>query len=173
MSVDFSIGSSLSSSPGAQPDGEAHVHRSAKADERVWLETLPDQAASMRLHSFCVECGAVRSRLPARGRSIGFFHNAIANLKAILDHHPNLPKLAQVHSHLIAKALASISDFGDPYSMSYEVQWAIFLRSVQRVRPDLPVDLIEYAMPREPFRRRRPFIDLSEENRKGVESPRT
>ena len=57
--------------------------------------------------------------------------------------------------------------------MSYEVQWAIFVRSVQRVRPDLPIDLIEYAMPREPFRRRRPFISFSEDNQKGVESPGT
>ena len=133
----------------------------------MWLETRPDQAASMRLHSFCVDCGAVRSRLPARGRSIGFFHNAIANLKSILDHHPSLPKLAQVHSHLIAKALESIPDFGDPYSMAFETQWSIFHSIVTRHRPDLDDELVEQALPREPRRSRPAFINLLPLSAKG------
>ncbi len=126
----------------------------------MWLETMPDQAASMRLHSFCVECGAVRSRLPARGRSIGFFHNAIANLKAILDHHPYYPKLVQVHSRLIAKTLAAIPDFGDLYSMPFETQWAIFVTVIQRFRPDLDIDFIERTLPRDRKRPKPASIDL-------------
>ncbi len=148
-----------------------HLHRSARADQRLWLERVPDQAASMGLHAYCLDCGSVRSMLPRPGRPAGFFHHAIGNLQAILEDHPKYAKLAQVHARLIGKALDSIPDFGDPYSMSYENQWAMFLRSVQHVRPDLPVDLIECVMPREPHRRRRPFIDHFEENEKGVDSP--
>ena len=126
----------------------------------------------MGLHAYCLDCGSVRSRLSGPGRPSGFFHHAIGNLQAILEDHPKYSKLAQVHARLIGKALESIPDFGDPYSMSYEDQWAVFLRSVQRVRPDLPVDLIECVMPREPRRRQRPFIDQFEGREKGVESPK-
>lgn len=171
------------SSPVSQPETAAdrtvpespaaeHAHRSARSDERVWLERLPNQAATMGLHAFCVDCGSVRSRLPGAGRSAGFFHHAIGNLQTVLENHPKYGKLAQVHARLIGKALESIPDFGDPYSMSYGDQWAVFLRSVQRVRPDLPVDLIECVMPREPRRKRRPFIDKFEVSEKGVESPK-
>jgi hypothetical protein len=132
---------------------------------------MPDQAATMGLHAFCLDCGAVRSMLPKRGRPAGFFHQAIGSLQSLLEDHPKYAKLAQVHTRLLAKAIEAIPDFGDPYSMSYEAQWTIFVRSVQRVRPDLPIDLIEYAMPREPSRRRRPFISVSEDNQKGVDSP--
>ena len=160
--------------PSDAPSGPAkeHEHRTSGSDQRLWLEAIHDQAATMRLHAFCVDCGTVRSSLPMRGKPLGYFDQALANLKADLEHHAYYPKLVQVHSRLIAKALAGIPDFGDPYSMPFETQRAVFLRSVQRVRPDLPVDLIECVMPREPRRRRRPFIDKFEDNEKGVESPK-
>ncbi len=137
-----------------------HEHRGCRADERVWLERFLDEAATMSLHSFCVECGGVQSTLPIRGRPMGFFERAIANLKADLEDNPRHPKLVQVHSHLIAKALASIPDFDDPYTMAYETQWTIFVSTVQRFRPDLDVEFIERALPREPRRHRPAVIDL-------------
>lgn len=137
-----------------------HTHRSAPADRRVWLEAIPDQAATMSLHSFCVDCGAVRSERLVRGRPLGFFERALANLKAVLEDDPRHPKLAQVHSRLIALALASIPDFGDPYTMPFEVQWAIFVDAVQRHRPDLDVDFVRSALPRLPRRSRPAYIDL-------------
>ena len=143
-----------------------HTHRSTRADERVWLERIHDEAATMGLHGFCLDCGAVRSMLPKRGRPLGFFHKALGNLQATLDGHPKYAKLAQVHARLIGKALDGVPDFGDPYSMAYETQWIVFLGAVQRVRPDLPIDLIEEALPREPHRRQRPFIDVLEGNRR-------
>jgi len=133
----------------------------------VWLEAIHDEAATIRLHTYCVDCGAVRSTLPMRGRPMGYFQHALANLKAILDHHPSLPKLAQVHSHLIAKALESIPDFGDPYSMPFETQWTIFYSMVKRYRPDLDDDLVEQALPREPRRSKPAFIDVLPLSTKG------
>jgi len=141
-------------------ESEAHVHQSVAADRRVWLEAIQDQAATMRLHAYCMDCGAVRSQLPLRGRPRGFFDKALANLRADLESNPRYPKLAQVHSHLIAKALDAVPDFGDPYSMDFETQLAIFMAAVQRVRPDLDADVIHACLPREPRRRRPAFIDL-------------
>jgi len=144
-----------------------HEHTSTTSDKRLWLEALPDQAATMRLHPYCVECGAVRSLLPAKGRPLGTFLQAIANLKGILEDNPRYPKLAQVHSHLIAKALESTPSFGDPYSMPFETQWALFVEAVRRYRPDLDEELLEMIMPREPRRPRPSYIDLLTSTEKG------
>lgn len=152
------LDATLATDPNSQ--SQKHEHRSCRADERLWLEALPDEAATIRLHSFCVDCGGVRSALPMRGRPMGFFERALSNLKANLEDNPRYPKLAQVHSHRIAKALASIPDFDDPYTMPYETQWRIFVDAVQRVRPDLDIDFIEQALPREPRRHRPTVLEL-------------
>ncbi len=151
-----------------------HEHRSAPAKGRLWLEAIPDQAATMRLHPYCVECGAVRSMSPAQGRPLGTFLQAIANLKIQLEDNPRYPKLAQVHSHLIAKALESIPSFGDPYSMPLETQWTLFVEAVRRYRPDLDEDLLSRVLPRELKRPRRAYFDLltsTEEKRNHAGGP--
>jgi hypothetical protein len=91
---------------------------------------------------------------------MGYFERAIANLKADLEHHPTYPKLAQVHSRLIAKSLERITDFGDPYSMDFETQWDLFLAAVQRVRPDLDLDFLRRVLPREERGHRPAYINL-------------
>ena len=138
----------------------SHRHRSGGADERLWLEAIPDVASTARLHRYCLECGAVQSLQAAKGRPLGYFERALANLKAELEHETRYPKLAQIHSHLIAKALKSIPDFGDPYSMPFEAQWTIYVSQVQRVRPDLDIDLLRNALPHERRRPRPAYIDL-------------
>lgn len=141
-------------------NSEPHRHRSGGADERLWLEAIPDVASTARLHRYCLECGAVQSLQAAKGRPLGYFERALANLKAGLEHETRYPKLAQIHSHLIAKALQSIPDFGDPYSMPFEAQWTIYVSQVQRVRPDLDIDLLRNALPHERRRPRPAYIDL-------------
>ncbi len=148
----------------------SHSHRSGGADQRVWLEALPDVASTARLHSYCLDCGAVRALQEAGGRPFGYFERALANLKADLEDDARYPKLAQIHSHLIAKALTSIPDFGDPYSMAFEAQWAIYVSQVQRVRPDLDIDRIRRAVPRERRRPRPTYIDLVAPPKRAVPS---
>jgi hypothetical protein len=122
----------------------------------------------MRLHSFCEECGTVRSRVRARGRPLGYFQKALANLKAILDNDRRHAKLAQVHTRLISRAFESIPDFGDAYSMSFEIQWQLFATEVQRCRPDLDDDTLAQAMPRQLRTARPSFIEqLANERREG------
>ena len=150
------------------PPAPAHEHRSSRADERLWLEAVHDEAATIRLHAYCLDCGAVRSTLPKRGRPMGHFQRALGNLAGILEDHPKYAKLAQVHARLIAKALEAVPDFDDPYSMPYETQWSIFVAAVQRVRPDLPLELLEDALPREPRKVHPAFIDLIAQARKEV-----
>lgn len=114
----------------------------------------------MRLHTYCLDCGTVRSSLPMRGRPLGYFDQALANLKADLEHDPHYPKLAQVHSRLIAKAIRSVPDFGDPYSMDFETQLSIFVEAVRRCRRDLNEDFVAQALPREPKVRRKTYIEF-------------
>ena len=159
--------------PSDVPSGPAkeHEHRTSGSDQRLWLEAIHDQAATMRLHAFCVDCGTVRSSLPMRGRPLGYFDHALANLKADLEDHPYYPKLVQVHSRLIAKALAGIPDFGDPYSMPFETQWAIFVNTIQRFRPDLDIDFIERTLPRDRKRPKPAYIDLVAATKEEVGKP--
>jgi hypothetical protein len=142
-------------------DAQGHIHRSAPPDRRVWLEAIPDVAATMRLHSFCAECGTIRLRVQARGRPLGFFQQALSNLKANLDSDARYPKLAQVQSHLISNAVESIPDFGDEYSMAFEVQRGLFASAVRRCRPDLDENFILQALPREPRRPRDAFLSVA------------
>jgi hypothetical protein len=137
-----------------------HQHRSSRADQRVWLERLPDEAATMDLHSFCLDCGAIRSKAVARGRPFGFFERWLVNLTVILENHPKYAKLVQVHRRLMLRAIEATRDFGDPYSMPFETQRHLFVLSVQRVRGDLPIEFIEEGMPRPPRRSRPAFMDL-------------
>ena len=160
------------STPAPPPPKEsppAHEHRSVGSDRRVWLEILPDEAATMRLHWYCQECGAVKTELPLRGRPMGYFDQAVSTLKILLEDHPKYRPLAQVQSHLISKALRDIPDFDDPYSMAFGIQWDLFLHTVQRVRPDIPIDLIEEALPREPRKRRAAYIDVIAPNQGGLQ----
>ncbi len=145
---------------GQMGDASRHEHRSVRADERVWLEAIHEEAATMRLHAYCADCGAVRSRRPMRGRPMGYFQQALANLMTSLEDHPRYPKLAQVHRHLIGKTFESIPEFADPYSMDFETQRKIFMDSVRRYRPELPIDLLEEVLPREPRAKRKAYIDL-------------
>ena len=147
-------------SPESRGTEGGHTHRPGGADQRLWLEAIPDQASTTRLHPYCLDCGAVRSMLPLRGRPLGYFEQALANLKADLEGNPRYPKLAQVHSHLIAKALEAVPDFDDPYSMDFETQLAIFREAVRRCRPDLDEDLLLQVLPREPRARRKTYIEL-------------
>jgi hypothetical protein len=114
----------------------------------------------MDLHSFCLDCGAIRSTLVARGRPFGFFERWLVNLTGILEGHPKYAKLVQVHGRLILQAIRAIPDFADPYSMPFETQRGLFLASVQRLRRDLPLEFIEDATPRTPRPERPAFIDL-------------
>jgi len=137
-----------------------HEHRSVGADCYVWLEARRDEAATMRPHAYCMECGVVRSRLPARGRPLGYFERAIANLTRVLEDHPRLPKLAQVQRLLILRSLAAIPAFGDPYSMDFETQRALFIQAIQRTRRDVDVELVEGVLPRDVYRARPAFAGL-------------
>jgi hypothetical protein len=89
---------------------------------------------------------------------MGYFQQAVANLKRLLEDHPRLPKLAQVQRHLILSSLLAISSFDDPYSMDFETQRALFLHAVQRTRRDIDAELVEEIMPRDLKRVRLAYI---------------
>ena len=144
-----------------RPAPRPHEHRLSRSDQRIWLERVPDEAATMGLHPYCIDCGAVRSMLPTPGRPTGFFERWVMNLTSILEDHPKYAKMAQVHRHLIVRAVEAVPDFGDPFSMPFDTQRALFLTAVQRVRRDIPLELVEDAMPPEPGRLRPALINFA------------
>jgi hypothetical protein len=91
---------------------------------------------------------------------MGYFERAVANLRRVLEDHPRLPKLAQVHSHLILSSLAAIPAFDDPYSIDFGTQRSLFIKAVQRARRDIDAVLVEEVLPRNIKRARPAFIDL-------------
>jgi hypothetical protein len=118
-----------------------------------------------------MDCGTVRSHVRAPGRPLGYFHQALANVKAILDTDRRYAKLAQVHTRLISRALESIPDFGDPYSMPFETQWRLFIAAVRKCRPDLDEDFLAQALPRDTRHSKPAFIELRQSENQEEQEP--
>jgi hypothetical protein len=91
---------------------------------------------------------------------MGYFERAVGNLRHVLEDHPRLPKLAQIHSHLILSFLAAIPAFDDPYSIDFGTQRTLFIKAVQRARRDIDSILIEEVLPRDMKHARPAFINL-------------
>lgn len=152
-----------------------HEHRDCPTDRRVWLEQEAEQASKMRLHPFCVDCGAVRVMGVARAKALGFYHGALSHLKAYLDRSQEYPKLTQVQTHLISTKLAEIGGFADPYSLGFRTQLQMFVAAVQSIRPDLDEELITRMLPHERKAPSKPYIEVMRERQQAaqVQEPAT
>jgi len=122
----------------------------------------------MRLHPYCVECGAVRVMGTARAKAMGFYHGALAHLKAYLERSVEYPKLTQVQTHLITVRLNEVGGFADAYSLGFRRQLEIFVAAVRSIRPDLDEELVLRMLPRERRAPRKTYIELLEEKQKAI-----
>ncbi len=141
-------------------DVATHQHVDSAADQRKWLESRPDEAATMRLHAYCLKCGKVKTMERPTAKRLGFYVTGLATLKAYLERRSDYVKMTQSQSRLMTKALEGLRDFEDPYGMSLEAQARLYLQTVQGVRPDLDEELVLRLLPTSRRRRRRPIFDL-------------
>ena len=135
-------------------DAAGHVHRDCGAGERLWLPRDCHDAATAALHPYCRDCGTVKNLSLPRGRPLGYFCDAIANLKEYLEHSLEYEKLAQVQSHLMSTRLASRREFEDPWGTPGRAQLEAYVAAVKRVRPELDEELVLRMLPDRRRRRR-------------------
>ncbi|MEE9593538.1 MAG: hypothetical protein V3W28_08155 [Thermoplasmata archaeon] len=139
---------------------ESHQHVDSRADQRKWLESRPDEAATMRLHAYCLTCGRVKTMARPTAKRLGFYLTGLTSLKACLERRSDYAKMTQSQSRLVTKALEGLKDFEDPYGMSLEVQARLYFQAVHGVRPDLDEELVLRLLPTTRRRSRRPIFDL-------------
>ncbi len=144
----------------ARSGAESHQHVDSRADQRKWLESRHDEAATMRLHAYCLTCGRVKTMERPTAKRLGFYMSGLSGLKAYLERRSDYAKMTQSQSRLVTKALEGLKDFEDPYGMSLEAQARLYLQAVQGVRPDLDEDLVLRLLPTRRRRSRRPIFDL-------------
>ncbi len=142
-----------------RPEAEVHEHVDCPPHDRRWLESHLEQAATMRPHAFCVECGKVKNMVGGRAKKIGFYLSGLSTLKEYLERGKRV-KLTQSQSHLIAKSLMELKEFEDRYGMSLDVQLRLYVEAVRRVRPDLDDELILRLLPKVRKRPKKPLIEM-------------
>lgn len=136
-------------------DGTGHAHQDCTSRERVWLAKERLASASAARHPYCVACGTIRNLTWPRARPIGYFLAGVGALKGYLDHTSLQPKLAQVHTHLVASRLAACREFEDPYGTPGQVQLDTYVDVIRSIRSDLDAELILRLLPGPRERRRK------------------
>lgn len=102
-----------------------HIHRSTY--QRTWLPSLN---GLLQPHPFCEECGYVKNISADRARRMGYFVNALAEIKRHLEKKGS--RLTQVQIRLIIKELEGIEGFADTYVTLGSVQKNIFINAVRK-----------------------------------------
>ena len=102
-----------------------HIHRSSH--DRVWL---PTSNGLLEPHPFCRNCGAVKNISSDKARGLGYYINALAEIKRYLEYKGR--KFSQAQIRLIIKELESKEDFADTYMMLGSVQRNIFINVVKK-----------------------------------------
>ena len=92
-------------------------------------EWLPAANGLLGLHPYCMRCGAVKNVSSDRGRKLGYFANAIHNLKNHLSRR-NF-KISQAQIRLIMKEFID-GGFDDVYSVSFSIQKKAFIQIVKK-----------------------------------------
>jgi len=112
---------SLSDSKGSM---ERCFHESSP--ERDWL---PIKTGVLRLHPYCMKCGAVKNISSDKGKKIGYFINSLGRLKEFLERKGY--RVSQAQIRLIVKELES-GEFQDTYLLSFSHQKGIFTNIVKK-----------------------------------------
>ena len=133
---------------GGGAGGEGHQHVDCPPDQRRWLESRLEQAATMRPHTYCVTCGRVRNIGGPQAKKLGFYLSGLSALKEYLGRSAKHRKMTQSQSRLLTQALEGLEDFEDPYGLSLEVQAQLYVQAVKRARPDLEDELVLRLLPR-------------------------
>ena len=104
---------------------KTHIHRSSH--DRVWLPTLN---GILQPHPLCKRCGAVKNISSDKARGLGYYINALVEIKRHLEYKGG--KLSQAQIRLIVKELEGNPDFADTYVMLGSVQKNMFVDVVRK-----------------------------------------
>lgn len=127
---------------------DGHEHVDCSPQERRWLESRVNEAATMRPHTFCVVCGKVKWLEGPRARARGFYLSGLSALKEHLERSAHYHKMTQSQTRLISKGLEHLEEFEDTYGLGLGPQVRLYLGAVQRVRPDLDDEVVVRLLPK-------------------------
>ncbi len=99
-----------------------HVNSSNK----VWLPRLDNYLATP--HPYCNNCGTVKNISGDRARRLGYYVNALQEIKKYLERKGG--KLTQVQTRLITKELQKNECFKDTYGVQGSAQKRTFINVV-------------------------------------------
>ena len=91
----------------------------------VWF---PAHAGDVRLHPFCRNCGVLKNVDADHGRGVGYFSNALSEIKKTLGRHNS--KLTESQARLILQDFED-SDYSDTYWVTFTLQKKIFIKTVR------------------------------------------
>lgn len=121
-------------------------HISCAPDKGAWLPIITHIGLNLQIrkHPYCEECGIIKNIGGDKARSIGFYTNALIDMKEHINRrHKRIPKITQTQVRLIAKELESNDLFNDNYGSNLNIQINKFVEDVKKYRPDLSEDFIK------------------------------
>lgn len=121
-------------------------HLSCSPDKRKWLPLLTQVGINLQLkqHPYCEECGVVKNLEGDKAKSIGYYTNALADMKEHIERrHKRIPKITQTQVRLIARELETNDLFIDKYGTNLNIQITKYVEEVRKYRPDLSADFIK------------------------------
>lgn len=90
--------------------------------QKVWLPyELRGHMKGLKLHPYCLKCGAVMNISSDRAKPLGYFMNILSRLR-----------ITKVQTRLIAKDMEEIGDFDDVFSISSFLQEQIFIKIIKK-----------------------------------------
>ncbi len=99
-------------------------HHSCGSPEKIWVQYLyQGREMGLRPHTYCQECGLIRSTSSDRPRGLGYYVNVISSLKKEL-------KLAQVQVRLLVKEMER-RNLDDDYGLDRYQQEKLFVEIVK------------------------------------------
>lgn len=101
-------------------------HQSCGSKEKVWLpHVFREKEYCLKLHPFCVHCGAVKNISSDMPKKIGYYINIISGLRKNF-------RISDAQVRLIINELNSREDFEDPYWTTAYAQEKMFLASLKK-----------------------------------------
>ncbi len=133
-----------------QEETETNVQCSHEAFDQAWLPIFQRKTKlTLAPHPYCHKCGIVRNVGRDRPRKIGYYMDVLSELEDYLEKEASKGgknKLTECQKRLITKDIQKEEIFHDLYGTMASTQEEKFIEIVQKYRPDIQKQVIEYHL---------------------------
>ncbi|VVB86561.1 Uncharacterised protein [uncultured archaeon] len=101
-------------------------HKSCGNKEKLWLPFVSREVEyGLKVHPYCVHCGAVKNISTDTPKRIGYYINILAMIRKSF-------RISEAQIRLIINELSSKEDFEDPYWTTGFAQEKMFLAAISK-----------------------------------------